>query len=168
MRSKFFVIVQVFAGNIANYPAEKQEQTYWCWAASSVSILSYYGQSVSQCSFVKATKLTTTCDNESATVREAQTGLAWYSIHTQYYDGSLSWTSLKSQIDATYPIYVSWGWTDGSGGHAVVIYGYSESGQYVNYMDPQYGTKTFKTYTSFVGGSSYDQYWRWGLYEIHN
>ncbi|MBJ9993256.1 MULTISPECIES: C39 family peptidase [Paenibacillus] len=160
-------VSQVFAGNIANYPVAKQEQTNWCWAASSVSILSYYGKSVSQCSFVKATQLKTTCDNVGETVRDVQNGLAWYSIHNEYYSGSLSWTSLKAQIDTGYPIYVSWAWTSG-GGHAVVIYGYSESGQYVNYMDPLDGTKIARTYTSFVGGSSYDRTWRWGINNIHN
>lgn len=57
---------------------------------------------------------------------------------------------------------MSWKWNDG-GGHAVVIYGYSNSGTYVNYMDPADGSKTAMKYASFVGGDDYDRTWRWGL-----
>ena len=47
-------------GRVLAYPSEwclglpnvHQEQTNWCWAASAVSILGYYGTNVSQCEFV--------------------------------------------------------------------------------------------------------------------
>lgn len=87
-----------------------------------------------------------------------------YGTSSTYYNGSLTWTNLKAQIDKQSPIYVSWGWSSG-GGHAVVSYGYTTASNinYVYYMDPWTGGKTALSYTSFKGGSNYDRSWRSGL-----
>ncbi|MHA6480802.1 papain-like cysteine protease family protein [Paenibacillus sp. strain BS8-2] len=159
------LVTQVYAGNIANYPAHQQGYSNWCWAASSTSILDYYDIVGTQCGIVQIGNNSKNCPNVTGSVYDAQDALDHFGVSSDYYNGSLSWSNIQDQIDSGLPIYVSWGWTAG-GGHAVVIYGYSNSGSYVNYMDPATGTKTSMTLTSFTGGSSSDRIWRWGLNNI--
>lgn len=158
---------QVIAGAINNYPAIQQEKSNWCWAGVGSSILKSKGNSVSQCSFYKTTKGTSSCSNQTASTLEVQSGLMNYGVYSTYYTDHLSWSSLIDQIDGNNPVYVSWKWASG-GGHAVVAYGYysSMSTNYVRYMDPLYGVKTSMKYSKFIGGSTSDRDWRWGLKNI--
>ncbi|TVX88264.1 papain-like cysteine protease family protein [Paenibacillus agilis] len=163
------MVAQVQATNIPSYPAVKQEQSLWCWAGASASILKYYGKHVSQCDIAKAVKGTSTCSDVSASAQETQNGLVQYGISSWMYDGALTYTDVKTQIDnGSRPVYVSWQWSTG-GGHVVVIYGYDSVGgnDMLNYMDPLVGRKTSMRYTEFKGGSSYNQTWRWGLKDLY-
>ncbi|SDY25842.1 Papain-like cysteine protease AvrRpt2 [Evansella caseinilytica] len=162
---------QIFAGSISGYPAVKQEKSQWCWNASGVSILKYKDRSVSQCNFFKRTKGTSTCYNTTASTSEVRKSLLTYLVNSSYYSGHLTWAALKAQIDKNYPVYVSWKWNSNSNntGHAVVAYGYytALSTNYVYYMDPADGVKTSMAYSKFVGGSTSDRIWRWGLRDVH-
>jgi hypothetical protein len=162
-------ITQVYAGNIASYPAIQQEETNWCWAASSVSILKYLGTNESQCGFVMNAKpADVACYNVAEDITTVIQTFIWpYGKTVSGYTGSLSWANLKTEIDNSKPIYVSWKWESG-GGHAVVVYGYSQSGTFVNYMDPWTGIKQAMNYDSFKGGTSYDRTWRWGAKGFSN
>lgn len=96
-----------------------------------------------------------------------------YGVTSTYYNGALSFSSLKNEIGYNRPIYVSIGWLDQNnnviGGHAVVMDGYYEYTNYgyeeVRYMDPWDGTRKTMEYDSFAFSSG-DQMWRWGLYNI--
>ncbi|WP_270168249.1 papain-like cysteine protease family protein [Paenibacillus sp. SYP-B4298] len=165
---------QAFGAGLSGYPEVKQDKTNWCWAGVSISVLEWYGKSVTQCNFVKKVKGTGSCNNDSASVTEAQNGMYEYGVSANYYNGSLSYSTLKTKIDGNMPIYVSWKWNSSADtGHAVVIYGYNEYTSngtyydYVYYMDPWEGVKTFLKYSEFKGGSSYDRTWRWGLSELY-
>ncbi|MBD2848696.1 C39 family peptidase [Paenibacillus sp. IB182496] len=107
------------------------------WAASSVSILKHFGIDELQCAFAINIRFgEVTCDNTSENIDNVLDGFVmYYGVSAYKYTGSLTWSELKTEIDNGRPIYVSWGWSTG-GGHAVVIYGYSQSGTYVNHMNP--------------------------------
>ncbi|MCY9511895.1 C39 family peptidase [Paenibacillus larvae] len=163
---------QVFTSSnkLKSYPIKQQEKSNWCWAASSTSILKFKGINVDQCDFVKHVKSTTTCNNVTANVKEAQSGMHDYGLSSKYYKGNLSVTQVQDQIDEGNPIYVSWGWKTG-GGHAIVIYGYNgtldPNNWYIKYMDPWDGIKTTMEYENFKGGTGYDRTWRWGLKDFN-
>jgi hypothetical protein len=157
-----------------NVPNVQQEQTNWCWAGSSLSILNYNRIYTGQCTFVSYVKTGTTspetCSNLSASTTEAQKGLNYFGVSSTYYDGALSFSTTKTEIAYSRPIYVSIGWLDSNGndvgGHAVVIDGYYEwtnvAYQEVTYMDPWDATHHSRDYDSFVYTAG-DQRWRWGL-----
>ncbi|WP_162165062.1 C39 family peptidase [Paenibacillus graminis] len=165
----FSFVSQAYATNLTGYPAAAQAKSNWCWAAAGVSILQYYGISVSQCSFYDHVKGTSGCaTNESETYGTVQAGIHSYGVSSWNHSGALSYSDVKSQIDNLgSPVYVSWKWnTPTGGGHAVVIYGYDTYGgnDWIQHMDPGGGIKTSMVYTNFKGGSSYDRTWRWGLH----
>lgn len=162
-------VSQAYATNLTGYPAASQAKSNWCWAATSVTILQYYGISVSQCSFYDHVKGTTGCTtNESESYGTVQEGLHDYGVSSWNHTGSLSYNEVKTQIDSVgSPVYVSWKWnTATGGGHAIVIYGYDTFGgnDWIQHMNPSGGTKTSMLYTNVKGGSSYDRTWRWGLH----
>ena len=91
---------QVFATNLIGYPAVAQAKTNWCWAASGSSILRYYGYEISQCSFDEYVKGTTGCPtNDSEGYTDVQHGLNHFGVSSWSYDGSLTYSVVKSQID---------------------------------------------------------------------
>ncbi|WP_081857284.1 papain-like cysteine protease family protein [Tumebacillus flagellatus] len=146
-------------------PGAQQQRSLWCWAASSTSILSYFGKSVSQCDFVNHVKGLSSCNDLSATVQEAQGGMYDYGVSSNYYSGTLAFSTIQTQINGSKPIYVSWAWTGNSSGHAVVIEGWNDSGgQYVDYMDPVDGTMHSMTFNAFCYDSTHS--WRWGLKDM--
>lgn len=165
------------ASKYLNIPNVKQQQTNWCWAGSSLSILNYYRIYTSQCTFVSYVKTGKTapevCANDSASTSEAQNGLNYFGVSSSYYSGALSFSSTKTEIAYSRPVYVSIGWLDSNnniyGGHAVVIDGYYEytnvGYQELKYMDPWDGTHHTRDYDAFVY-TSHDQKWRWGLWNV--
>jgi hypothetical protein len=164
-------ITQTFAASrdLPSYPIAKQEKDSWCWAAVSSSVLKFMAsKNVYQCDFVKKVKSTSTCANVSATTTEAQSGMHSYGVSSNYYSGNLNVSQVQSQIDGGHPVYVSWKWNSPTAidGHAVAIYGYSNTPTYtwyMNYLDPWDGVKTSMEYSKFNGGSGADRTWRWGL-----
>lgn len=164
-------------GQVLAYPAEwclgvpnaHQEQGNWCWAASSVSILGYYGKNVGQCQFVGWVKGTSpNCPNQTATDSEAQRGLAHWGVCSTLTTSSLSFNTIIAETyNNSRPIYVGWSWRDGrDGGHALVCDGYSvDAGQYVYYMDPADGAHHFADYSWFVDAAG-QHIWDGSLYQM--
>ncbi len=135
--------------NYINTPLVTQEETNWCWAASSLSILNYYGIYTSQSQYVTYVKTGTTSPiydpNVTATVSECENGLDYFGVSSTMYYGSLSFSTVKSEVGTNNrPIFTAIRWLDSNntvvGGHAVVIDGYyeytNEDYQEIRYMDP--------------------------------
>lgn len=135
----------------------QQSQSNWCWAASSVGILDYYGTSVSQSSFVTYVKGSAV--NDPASDAEAQDGLDNWGISSTLSTSNISYNSLVSNIaDNNDPVYVGWSWTSG-GGHVVVVkgilnydFGYIED---VYYMNPADGLTYRSSYAWLSSGSGH-------------
>lgn len=145
---------------------EAQQRSNWCWAASDVSILDYFGETVTQREVAIAVKGSVV--NQGGTDAEAQDGLDNWGVTSTRTASSLSFSSIKNEIYVhERPIYSGWSWNSG-GGHAVVIDGYDEgSKNYVEYMDPLDGSHYTETYTWFKGGSSSDHVWDGTLYKMN-
>lgn len=146
-----------------------QEKSNWCWAASSQSILRYFGTSVTQTQFVNYVKNSTRAPNLTASDAEAKSGLSHWRVSSTQTTSYLPFSTIISEI-YTYnrPIYAGWSWTSG-GGHALVLDGYEDdTTDYVEYMDPGDGGFHMATYSWFKGGSSYDHVWDGTLYQMRN
>lgn len=160
---------QAASTDLPSYPIAKQEKDEWCWAAVSSSVLKFMAKkNVYQCDFVKTVKSTSSCSNVWASTVEAQSGMHDYGVSSNYYSGNLNVAQVKSQIDGGRPVYVSWKWNSPTAliGHAVAIYGYSNTPTYtyyMHYLDPWDGVKTSMEYSKFNGGTGADRTWRWGL-----
>ncbi|MED1803018.1 papain-like cysteine protease family protein [Brevibacillus porteri] len=140
----------------------KQSQTNWCWAATSQSVLDYYNIFSIQDGIVKVVKGKVV--NRTATVDEVQEGLREYGLDSSA-TGSLSFSELKSELNADDPVLAGIQYKDG-GGHMVVIDGYEEDGRskYIEYMDPAKGSHVVKSYSSFKDNSS--QEWFESIYNF--
>jgi ABC-type bacteriocin/lantibiotic exporter with double-glycine peptidase domain len=138
-------------------PNIKQEKDQWCWAGTSVSVLKYYGKSISQTSFVNTVKGATL--NQPATMYEVKRGLNYYGLNSSVSESPMSFSTLISNIyNSEKPVMPLIQWTTG-GGHFVNIDGYDDgSTDYITYMDPWYGDHYVKTYNSFKNSSTQTWY----------
>lgn len=131
----------------------KQLKTWWCWAASSVAILDYYGTTVSQSDIVTLVKGSPV--DLPANGYEIQEGLENWGISSGT-TTSLPFSTITSEIyDYRRPIIAGI-----YPGHAVVVDGYDLEIGYIEYMDPQYPSYEFVLYDNFI-----DDFW-YAVYQI--
>jgi hypothetical protein len=170
-------------------PIAGQEQTNWCWAGCTQSVLSYYGTSVSQGSIA-----TTACRNHSpawctpCTTDAGYCGtnptdpnccnrsnclygaggciadlLQTWGVNSTGSTGTLSLTTIRTEINTNCrPIIINWYWTSG-GGHYIVARGVN-SGNEIYYMNPLpvgSGGYHIASYSWVV--SSSDHTWQYSL-----
>lgn len=152
----------VFAASLyLNVPDTVQEETNWCWAASSVCTLNYHYLGVTQTQFVTYVK--GSAINEGGWPWEVQDGLEHWSVDSNWISGAISWSDVKDDINDYAPIITSIVWVPliEFNGHMMVIYGYYETPyvNYVSYMDPWESNPRWnlRTYTSFVSNDD----WSW-------
>lgn len=132
----------------------KQEKSNWCWAASSVGILKYYGINKTQTQFVTYVKGSAV--NQTAGDSEANAGLEYYGKPGTVSTSSLSYSQVYTKIYTNNdPIYAGWSWTAG-GGHAVVIMGINNAnGSDVYYEDPGDGARYRTSHSWMVNGGGH-------------
>jgi Papain-like cysteine protease AvrRpt2 len=146
---------------------QSQQQTEWCWSATSVSVSHFYdsGSTWTQCLLVNNALGQTTCCNNGGT---SQCNQPWYIdralqiVKNFVSSGSaVTPTDVDSQVNNGRPLEVGIAWS-GGGGHAVVIDGYqgTGTGELLSIRDPAYGDSwvsysTFKS--SYQGSGSWDQ-----------
>jgi len=129
-----------------SFTMQHQEQTEWCWAATSVSVARHYDARTTwtQCRMVGAEKQVDTCceDGSSAAcnqpnVLDAPLSRAGALDHKDR--GRADFDTIRREIDAGRPLAWRVGWS-GGGGHFAVIEGYQEAGdEWVAVEDPWYG-----------------------------
>lgn len=146
---------------------QHQQQTEWCWAATTVSITLFYDpkSTWTQCTLVNhAFNQTTCCTNGSSSACNQP----WYPDQALTITGHLSSTSNSSQTFATVmreimasrPISIAIYWK-GGGGHNPAISGFDNSrpaSPTIDLQDPWYGpsTQDFNTFPStYQGGASW-------------
>lgn len=148
---------------------QHQEQTEWCWSATTVSITLFYdpASAWTQCSLVNRAFAQTTCcaQGDSAACNQP-----WYpdkalSITGHFASaasGPASLTQVENEINASRPISIAIYWT-GGGGHNPAIDGYdvtTPTAPSIDIQDPWYGhsTQDFNSFPStYNGGAS------WGM-----
>jgi hypothetical protein len=147
---------------LSGFTMQTQLQTQWCWAASSVSVSTFYDSTStwSQCSVVNAELGQTTCCTNGST---AQCNQPWYLDRALTRTGNLaSWAGgaatmaqVKSEIRNGRPLGARIGWS-GGGGHFVMIAGYRcDDDDWLDVRDPIYGSTdvTLATFTSSYQGT---------------
>lgn len=148
-----------------NIPGIKQEQSNWCWAATSRSVIEYLNKGTpSQTTIVTTVKGSPV--NEGATFDEDRTSLTSLNVSTTAISGTLSWDSIKFYTKSWMsPTKATIFWTSG-GGHDLVIYGYYEDSyaKNVSYMDPWPSNQTWNSmsYSPFLSNSNWT--WKWTFY----
>lgn len=134
----------------------KQEQSNWCWAAASKTIVKYQtGKIVAQCTLVKNGTGSSSCSNVAGTKTNVKNALYANGVNKGS-EVTLSWNTVVAQMDANRPVYSSIRWTAG-GGHAHVIRGYYSTGYSsgVSYVDPASGTTTSREWGTYVSNSQW-------------
>lgn len=139
-------------------PQNYQEQDQWCWAGSSKSILDYYGVSKTQTEIAQYGTLGQNIWNYlwgqyTNPTRNGIDLILYYfgSISTGKYSRALTLTESGTEINASRPFVVRWGWDTG-GGHFVVARGLDATT--MSLMDPWDGP-TINSYDWVVRGSSH-------------
>ena len=149
-------------GNPLGFTMQHQEQTQWCWSATSVSVNLYYHPTSgrTQCAVVNSHLGQTTCCtngstaqcNQPAVLSDVLTLVGNLNAVTSTKE---SLAKVKGEIDACRPVCLRIGW-NGGGGHFVAIYGHSSNN--IDIGDPWYGNSV-QDYTampgSYHGGGSW-------------
>ncbi|PKN79020.1 MAG: hypothetical protein CVU48_06555 [Candidatus Cloacimonetes bacterium HGW-Cloacimonetes-1] len=156
------LVFSTFGGNIGAVVLDvdqiQQEMTNWCWAATSQSVLRYYGFGFSQTQ-IAAYGTDGANDwnwlygsSENPTRRGIDMILYNFGgLQTLSFDRSFSFAESESDINNSKPLFVRWGWNTG-GGHFVVLKGLEDNNAYL--MDPWYGA-TINTYPWVLSGSGH-------------
>ncbi len=145
-----------------NINGEKQEQTWWCWAATSKSIIWYLNKGTpTQSDIVISVKGSEV--NEGANALEERESLNNYNVTTTVEASSVSWTAIKDNIKGWYsPMKALVQMKSSGSGHDYVIYGYYDSWptKNVSYMDPRTSKPTWnsKSYSEFVNNTEFSWY----------
>lgn len=129
------------------FAMEEQEQTFWCWAATSVSVADFYanGSDWTQCRMANAELGQTMCckhgDAKACNVPNVlDSPLKRADVLDRMKRGMVSFADIRKEIDAGRPLAWRIQWPDGTG-HFAVIEGYQASGgQLVAVEDPWTGS----------------------------
>jgi Papain-like cysteine protease AvrRpt2 len=157
--------------NILVVELDPQQQSNWCWAATTQMIASYYDVAISQCSLANVnTGRTDCCTNASSA---ANTSLCnqggWWMLTQNGFTVTDTWTpltyaQLSNEFASNRPVAFSWGWTGGNSGHAMVANGVWTSAsnqQWVTFNDPwapNVGDRTDFLYTDWVSNSGHSHW----------
>jgi len=159
-------------------PSYIQEQTQWCWAASTQMVYWNYGSgTINQCDAVNVSKWnefwggcgnldnswTSACSNPSKYNNpqamygcggSLQSTLSDYGIASTAYGSNLSASTVAANTKARKLMIARWGWNNG-GGHFVVINRYKNGFVYFN--DPWSGSAiwSYNTFNTANGQGSW-------------
>jgi Papain-like cysteine protease AvrRpt2 len=135
---------------------EAQTQTNWCWAATSKSVSVFYSRFSpwTQCK-IASSELNQTC---CQTTVPSACNVSWYldkaltrtNNFVSIQSGTVSWSTIKNQLELGLVVGARIGW-NGGGGHFMVIRGVTKIGsiEYLHIDDPIYGKSTL-TYSQFA------------------
>ena len=120
---------------VVKVPLAFQEQSQWCWAACSNSILRYFKKTISQCSIANyAWSSDSCCKNPNpcnkGNYMYGKAGslkgiLDHWCVSSKKQKGSLPYWFLKKEIESKRPIIIRWEWANSKSGHFLIIRGYN-------------------------------------------
>src|SRR5258706_10957655 len=141
-----------------------QDVDQWCWAASAQMIMEFLNHNVSECTQANDAFGRADCCNSSVPSDCNNADWPHFDKYNFDYrrtsDSALTWDQLKEQVSCqNSPVAFSWGWSNGIGGHMMVVVGYNvvNGTNYVIINDP-WEPKKGKlrqpiTYGEYVSGS---------------
>jgi hypothetical protein len=149
-----------------DFTMQRQEQTQWCWAATSVSVAAHYDPRGrwSQCGMVNAEKGLDICCREGASTacnepNVLDSPLTRADVLDHKEPAPASFDAIRREIDAGRPLAWRIRW-DGGGGHFAVIEGYQRAGEpWVAIEDPHWGATDVPV--SMLTGGTYQGTGRW-------
>jgi hypothetical protein len=148
-----------------------QEETQWCWAGSSQSILEHYGCFLSQTTIADYGTEGANIWNWlwGATTSPTRRGIDrildhFASLDSDTYSSSLTLQQCLDEIDAGHLFVVRWEW-DSGGGHFAVCHGVETNTMYI--MDPWYGP-TIDDYDWVCRSASRGHTWTHSLTVLSN
>ena len=143
---------------VLNVPQKYQEQSQWCWAASSQAVLEYYRTKKTQTEIAQYATEGANIWNwlAGSSTNPTRNGIDLILMHfanltTYHWGWVLSQSQVQSEIAARRPFVIYWLW-DSGGGHFVVAKGID--GDYMTLMNPATGT-TINTYSWVRQGSTH-------------
>jgi len=132
----------------------RQEQSNWCWSATSLGVHQYYDRTNGTRQCEAANRIlgrTDACSNPVP----AAANVPWFldkaldsfgNLNGSIVSGTLIYTAVKAEIDGGRPLGTRIGWA-GGGGHFMVIEGYRDGGaaatREVAIHDPIYGESQY-------------------------
>lgn len=162
-RAKLFVMILVGStfgtshAVVLNVSQIYQEQNEWCWAASSKSVLAYYGVDLTQTQIAQYGSGGQNIPNYVAYSDATENGVNailnhFAGIASTGSAGALAQDQLGRDLDGFgRPMVILWNW-DGGGGHILVVHGLVNGTAYL--MDPWNGP-TINTYDWVVRGGTH-------------
>jgi Papain-like cysteine protease AvrRpt2 len=149
-----------------SFTMQHQQQTQWCWAATSVSVARFYDGRTrwTQCGMVDAALGQHGCCHQGGSARcnrpnVLDAPLARADILARRQNAAVGYSAIRAEIDAGRPVAWRIGWR-GGGGHFAVIEGYQRRGaQWVAIDDPWYGQSDVAVSTLL--GGRYQQTGAW-------
>jgi len=140
-----------------------QEQTQWCWCATSLGVHDYYDRAdnTSQC---QAANLILGATNACTSPTDAAINKPWFldqafdafgNLREPIIGGTLGFTDIKAEVNRGTPLGTRIGWS-GGGGHFMVMEAFRSPGtQMVAIDDPIYGQSdiSLATYSTAYQGS---------------
>jgi len=135
-----------------------QEQTNWCWAGASQSVLQYYGFQISQRDIAAYGTNGANVANYLFGSADQKKGvddilLRFGGIRTKAFRTPLGMDRVITELNAGRPFVFRWGWDKG-GGH--ILTGKGFSGDRMEILDPMWGTSMARfTWVQRGGGHTW-------------
>ena len=138
-----------------------QEQSNWCWVATSKTVLNHYnGSSPSQCQVYKWGKNSSSCpdgagdfgiDVSGALTRGGVGGIGQVVTH------SIPFATVQDEINVNRLVMVRWSWNSSPSatGHMVILRGYNTTGSTVSYVNPLNSSYQSSSYSAMVGDGTH-------------
>jgi hypothetical protein len=142
---------------VLNVPQNYQEKDQWCWAATSQSLLTYFGVNLTQTEIAQYGTGGENIDNYLLKSDETRNGVNGIVLHfggilSTPKPGAIARDRLSTFLDVYgAPAAFLWNWDNG-GGHILIIHGLVDETAYL--MDPWNGP-TINTYDWVVRGGSH-------------
>ena len=137
-----------------------QQTSQWCYGATTQMIGSQFGSSLSQCQMANLDNDRTDCcqsPTPGGCINGGDTSdqLDYWGFPHTFVGDSISYSTIKNEIDAGRPVATSWEW-DGGGRHAIVVDGYwtkSDGSRWVEILNPlpvNTGDREWTTYSAYL------------------
>lgn len=154
--SAFILLSVSLQSIILPIPDTHQEQTNWCWAASSQAILTYYGYPFTQTQIAQYGTNGANTTNYLWGAADGKNGIDLILLHfgnlySYPYVSPVPLAESEAFINRYMPFFVNWNWTSG-GAHVLVAHGVEDNTMYL--MDPWYHA-TINSYDWVVSGAGH-------------
>lgn len=137
-----------------SFTMEAQQQSNWCWAATTASVSKFFmaTSTWSQCNVAGSCLSLNCCGNPGPCNQPYYLDLALTTTgnYAGPVTGSYSFANIQTEINGGKPVccHISW---NGGGGHFVAIYGYDQVTNDVEIGDPYSGNSTIP-YSGLLSG----------------